>query len=362
MIYIYILSGIYFIIGIITLLGLFKKYPKNKTLYKSVTILIVARNEEKNINSTLNSLKNLDLTDLDWEIILVNDASTDRTLKLMKDFKKNYKNVRIINIEEKNQNFKGKKFGITKAVNIANGDYIYMTDGDCRVKKNWIKSTIGYFKENVGMLIGWIDYKYYSIFEKIETVESIAGTIFTFSWVAYNNPPYCSGGNMAFQKKAFLKVNGYKNTKNIASGDDTFLLKKIKKLYKIIPIYNENTSIKTKKYENKKNKKDKNKRKYGKNFLMGRLNLSIFIFGIIYHIILLIGIFLFINNFLFLSLLGLKFIMEFFIFIIGTFKLNKKDYIFLFPLYYIFLPFKIIYYSIAGLLKGYRWKSEEKIQ
>ncbi len=359
---IYIFSIVYFIIALFTLIGILKKYKTvNNIKNKSVSIVMVARNEEKNIVDTLDSLKKLNLENLSWEIILVNDASEDNTLKIMKEFQSDFENVKIIDIEKKNKNLMGKKYGITKAVEHSSGDYIFMTDADCLVSKNWIKTGLKYFHTNVGMLIGHIEYIYKKIYKKVKNVESITGSIFTFSWAYYNNSPYCSGGNMAFKKEAFKAVNGYKNTPKMASGDDTFLLKKIRKKFNIVPLFSKETFVKTPLTDDKDKQKEQSKRKFAKNFLMNKLNLSIFVFGVLYHILLFVSLFIFYSNLDFWIIVFLKFIIEYFIFIIGAVKMSRSGYIVLYPFYLLKLIFRIIYYSFAGIIKGYRWKSEEKI-
>ena len=350
-------STLYFFIWIITFLGILKHYKKTNNIDKmSVSIVISARNEEENISKTLSSLKKLDLEKLDWEIILVNDASEDNTLKIMKNFKNNYLNTKIINIREKNKDLKGKKYAITRAVRKAKGEYIFFTDADCTVGRKWIKTGLKYFTPETGLIMGHIKYRD-GLFINLE---SIIGSIFTFSWAFINNSPYCSGGNIAVKKSKFIKSGGYSDLPNIASGDDTFLLQKIKKISSIKPVFDKNFFVKTDYIEEKESVKDKNKRKYAKNFLMEPFNIVLFFFGILYHILLIYNL-LFNFGANILIILLFKFFLEYLIFIIGAARMKETRYILYYPIFIIYYPFKIIYYSFLGFFKGYRWKSEKNI-
>ena len=102
------------------------------------SIIIPVHNEEKNILNLLNSIfKN---NSNNFEVIVVDDGSTDKTSKILKNFKKKVKYIHI------------KKSGVAKARNIgiknASGSLILFFDGDVILKKNTIKKFIKYFKEN----------------------------------------------------------------------------------------------------------------------------------------------------------------------------------------------------------------------
>jgi hypothetical protein len=279
----------------------------------------------------------------------------------MRTFAKGMKNVNIIEIKEKNKMLLGKKYGITEAVRQAKYEYIFMTDADCIVNKKWIIKSAPYFTKDVGMLLGHVEYFERNLFDKFRNIEMLAGTIFTFSLAPFSFSPYCRGGNLAFKKSVFIKAKGYENTPKMASGDDTFLLQKLQTISKVVPIYEKESFIKTAPEKEKRKRFEQAKRKYGKNFLMKSPHLGLFLFGIFYHLFLLYTLLKDGFTPYLLTILELKFFIEWCIFIIGTLKLGRTRYIFIYPLFIIFYPFKIIIFSLLGHFSGYRWKSDEKI-
>ncbi len=104
-----------------------------------ITVGVIFRNEEKYLGKCIISI--LDQTYRDFELILLNDASTDNSESIVRSFK----DTRIIylkNIEPS---------GISKSRNIcvknAKGKYIFFSDADCTVDKNWIMEGLKYFEK-----------------------------------------------------------------------------------------------------------------------------------------------------------------------------------------------------------------------
>lgn len=102
---------------------------------KKLSILIPAYNEENTILSILEVLKNIELDfDLEKEVIIVNDASTDNTSFLIDKFKEQNSELKII-LHNQNHN-QGKGAAIHKAIELATGDLIIIQDADLEYDPN----------------------------------------------------------------------------------------------------------------------------------------------------------------------------------------------------------------------------------
>lgn len=112
-----------------------KKYP-------SVSVVVPAYNEEKNIATTLKSLSELDYPKGKLEIIVVNDGSTDNTKDLVNNFIKmrNASNIKLIN--KKNS---GKGTCLNIGMSIAKGDFFVCLDADSIVSKDALKKILPHF-------------------------------------------------------------------------------------------------------------------------------------------------------------------------------------------------------------------------
>jgi len=124
--------------------------PKIKKVksFPSVSILIPAHNEEKNISKTINSVLNLDYPKKKLEVIVIDNASTDKTSEKVKKFKR----VKLIRIPEK-----GKAIALNEGLKRAKGEIIGILDADSTVTKSCLKEMIKYFgDEKVGGVTNFI--------------------------------------------------------------------------------------------------------------------------------------------------------------------------------------------------------------
>lgn len=105
-----------------------KKFPK-------ISIILPARNEEKFIRHCIDSLLKQDYPD--FEIILVNDESTDKTLEIMKEFEKSHPaKIQVVNVTHRDENWIGKNWACYQGYLKSNGNLLLFTDADsCHSEK-----------------------------------------------------------------------------------------------------------------------------------------------------------------------------------------------------------------------------------
>ena len=211
------------------------------TFNSQLSILIACRNEINNLPNLLESIENQ--TFKPDEVIFVDDNSTDETYNFLINYSKKYNYIKVI----KNSG-KGKKSALIEAVKIATSEYLLFTDADCYLNNNHCKLAIQYLnKNNSDMLLGAVDITdekgIFNIIEKIEFSSLQAITAYT---ALLNNPIMCNGANLIIKRNIYLQYIN-KINKNIASGDDMFMLHALKKnKAKINYLYDSNYIIKTK--------------------------------------------------------------------------------------------------------------------
>jgi biofilm PGA synthesis N-glycosyltransferase PgaC len=199
------------------------------------SIVIPFRNEEKNLPTLLNSLQQLAYPTSHFEVILVDDASEDKSEELIKKFvEKNpsLNNFRIIkNIRT---TASPKKDAIKTAINLAHNDWILTTDADCSFNAQWLNIYDNYIQlHNPSMIAGPV---FYSANEKLisqfQLFDGLSLQAVTMSSFGLNVPILCNGANLAYKKDAFETVSGFSDNDHIASGDDIFMLEKMLQLDK----------------------------------------------------------------------------------------------------------------------------------
>ncbi len=200
-----------------------------------ITVIVPARNEEEHIVTCLKNILAQNYPHNLTEIIIVDDNSTDRTAALVeKTIAENReRNIRLLKLKDVSATALFKKRAITEAVAVATGKLIVTTDADCRSGSEWLYNIAQYYElYQPKMLLAPVTFAgEKSVFEKLQTLEFIGYIGVSAAAVAMKNPLMCNGANLAYEREAFNAVGGYKNNDNLASGDDVFLMLKIKKMF-----------------------------------------------------------------------------------------------------------------------------------
>ena len=228
---------VYFIIILIYTIGWYRLKtfrPGNDNPDTVVSIIVPARNEANNIGSLLENLARQDYPVKNYEVIVIDDNSTDKTPEIVADFIRLHpeNDLKIIHLSGENPEATYKKKAISKAIEMSRGELIITTDADCTVNKNWLRSIVSfYLTEKPQMIVGPVCFRNESsIFEKMQTFEFLSLIAITAGSIRIRRPIMCNGANLAYEKKAFYAVGGFGNDR-FSSGDDVFLLLKIKKQF-----------------------------------------------------------------------------------------------------------------------------------
>ncbi len=232
MIWISIIAFSYFFFICWMLLGwtrIQKFENKQLTVTEKLTLVIIARNEAHHIKKLFDAINNQSLDKNNFEVFFIDDHSDDATVTEAERWKGD--NFTILQ-QEKSVTFLHKKQAIEKAISLAQNDTIVLTDADCWMHQNWLLHIAQYIEKYKPVaLLAPVQFSdkpgFFQRFQQMEFASLMASTA---SFVGLQNPIMANGANIAFSKKAFYEVNGYKNDE-VTSGDDIFLVHKFKKKY-----------------------------------------------------------------------------------------------------------------------------------
>jgi len=345
--------------------GLSKLYdstPVKKSSY-FITLIIPFRNESKNILNNLKSIESQSFPDDKFEVIYVNDNSTDDSLtKLRTAIKKS--NIKILDVN--NTYTKAhKKRAIKKAIEKAKGEIIVTSDADCDYNTGWIETIVGCFDETTGFVSGGVDfYSDGTVFQDLQQLEFSGLIIAGAGLIGAGKPTICSAANIAFLKKAFNLVGGYSDNLNLSSGDDEILMQKIhaNTNYRIKFCTNINALVKTKPNRNfsdffNQRKRWSSKSLFYQNKLLIFQLILIFFFFVSIILELLFG--LFYNSIfylLFVLFFSVKILVEFFVMKKGSKIIYNRQKLSRFLIAELFhIPY-IILSAVSGLVGNYNWK------
>jgi poly-beta-1,6-N-acetyl-D-glucosamine synthase len=200
--------------------------PLETDHFPFISVVIAARNEEKNIVNLMSALSRQSYGEQYFEIIVADDHSTDKTVSVINC----NPSVLVIKLEP-NEN--GKKAAITKAIENAKGELIVATDADCIPGKDWLKTIAGFYNEKHPVFIAapvqYIENR--SMLSAFQTIDFITLQGITAAAVDSGFHNMCNGANLAYKKDVFTEVNGFSGIDKISSGDDMLLMHKISTRY-----------------------------------------------------------------------------------------------------------------------------------
>jgi len=200
------------------------------------TIIIPARNEAANIGNCVNSILQQSYPSHLYEIIVIDDHSTDDTAAIVQALQATNSNVHLIqlaNIVFDQQLNSYKKKAIETAIGRATKDWIVTTDADCVAQPNWLALYNDYIVSNEVVFVGApvVFTNNGSVLDAFQCIDFMALQGITAASVSAGFHAMCNGANLAFKKTVFYEVEGYKHVDTIASGDDMFLMNKIQNKY-----------------------------------------------------------------------------------------------------------------------------------
>jgi cellulose synthase/poly-beta-1,6-N-acetylglucosamine synthase-like glycosyltransferase len=196
------------------------QYPE-----EGVTVLVTARNKFQHLKVLIPKLFEQDYPKFD--VMIVNDQSSDRTKRLLEDLMAQYPKLRSVTVKYTPKHVTAKKFAITLGIKVAKNDVILLTDADSLPNSDqWIRKmtapvrqegktfALGFsgYQDQPGSLNQWIQF------------ETILRALFYLSFGLWKAPFMGTGKNLCYRKSFFMEVKGFKGFWNIEGGDDSIFV------------------------------------------------------------------------------------------------------------------------------------------
>ncbi len=211
----------------------FPELVKSSVTEPSVSIVISARNEEEHIIQCIQSCLNQNYPAHLLEIIVVDDQSEDNTYELVEAIEDSRLVLMRLGVYRRTTIKGSKKKALAYGINHAKGDIICTTDADCIVPQNWVKNLVAYFADPRIKLVtapvkvvetrGFIN--------RFQSLDFSGNGLVNAAGIHAKQFYLANAANLAYRKEVFLEDDAFENNYNIASGDDVFLVEKIRKTY-----------------------------------------------------------------------------------------------------------------------------------
>lgn len=186
-----------------------------------VTVIICGKNEASNIFKNLKSILTQDYPA--FNVLYVDDGSTDKTRKIIEGFQKEFVNLKYLFIPTEEKVGVGKKYALSKGIETCNSEWVVLTDADCYPNNNkWISTLMNSRNIDTEIILGVspLVHQKQSLLSKLIDFETFNTATQYIAWANAKQPYMAVGRNLAYKKELFYKNNGFEHHKHIASGDD----------------------------------------------------------------------------------------------------------------------------------------------
>lgn len=250
-----LISTIYLFV-VVRVARVWRKMPlytaPQKSASTSVSIIVPARNEERTVKSCIDSLVKQRYPKELFELIIVDDDSSDKTTDLIVGMLQEHPEVNIKFIKANNDSsFRpGKKSAIKRGIDNSTAKLIITTDADCVMGNLWLGDIVAFYEQHLPkMIVAPVAIRDATTnIELLQRIELMSLVAFSASYCRRNQPIMCNGANLVYERSAFFAVEGFKDIDTIASGDDVLLMNKFAKKFpaEILFLKSKNTLVYTK--------------------------------------------------------------------------------------------------------------------
>ncbi|MEW5814362.1 MAG: glycosyltransferase [Spirochaetota bacterium] len=228
---VFTISGIILLTHIVLSIGIFRiriTEKKQKKRYRKVTntisVIVPAKDEEQTLPLCLQSLDRQSIKN--FELILVNDRSTDNTLKIMSDYRRLHPgSIKVINLTENQDKINPKQYALTKGIEVSTGAVLLFTDSDCIVPASWVEEMALHFEDPaIGIVTGTIHTIPGTTFlSKYQAFDHVFRYFYTAATAGLSSASGGFGNNLAIRRKALSAIGGYESIKPSVTEDATLI-------------------------------------------------------------------------------------------------------------------------------------------
>ncbi|MBN1990917.1 MAG: glycosyltransferase [Bacteroidales bacterium] len=217
---------LYYYLGVFLKVANFNGNPSNN-IQPPVSIVICARDEEANLSTFLPLV--LEQSYPNYEVVVVNDCSSDDTDMVLERLMRTYKHLRVTTIKQDEKFTHTKKLALTIGIKAAKHDWLLLTDADCRPEsKNWLSTMAVAFTQDNEVVLGYggfIPEK--GLTNKIVRLDALY-TAMLYLGAALVRKPYMGvGRNLAYKRNLFFSNKGFASHSQLASGDDDLFVNEV---------------------------------------------------------------------------------------------------------------------------------------
>lgn len=206
----------------------FKAKNKERSQQHAVSVIVCARDEAGNLAKNLPGTIFQDYRST-REVLVVNHNSQDETRYLLEEFKKTFKDLHIVNLEQEAKGIPGKKYPLSMGIKESKHEILLLTDADCvPATEHWIAKMQDGYDEGTEVVIGYgAYYKRPGFLNKLIRFETFHSALQYFAFALSGIPYMGTGRNLSYKKNLFFRNKGFSSINHVAGGDDDLFINQV---------------------------------------------------------------------------------------------------------------------------------------
>lgn len=223
-----LLIQLYYYLGIYLKVALSKKNEDiNTGTPPPLSVVICARDEQENLENFLPLILAQDYPD--FEVVVVNDCSSDDSEVTLDKMLKKYPKLRVTTIKEDEKFSHNKKLALTVGIKAAKNEWLVLTDADCRPDSNkWLTSMASNFSDETEVVLGYGGFfEEKGFLNKLIRFDSLFIAMQYLGFALKGKPYMGVGRNLAYRKSLFFKNKGFASHALLNSGDDDLFVNEV---------------------------------------------------------------------------------------------------------------------------------------
>src|SRR5579871_5300569 len=209
-------------------LAFFKSQSKEKSQQHPVSVIICAKDEAGKLAANLpgSLVQSYPTT---HEVIVVNHNSQDDTRFLLDEFKKTFKGLHIVNLEQEAIGIPGKKYPLSMGIKESRYEIVLLTDADCMpASEFWMQKMQDGYRDGIEVVLGYSPYKKDTgVLNKLIRFDTFHTALQYFSYALAGVPYMGVGRNLSYKKDIFLRNKGFSAINHVPGGDDDLFINKV---------------------------------------------------------------------------------------------------------------------------------------
>jgi cellulose synthase/poly-beta-1,6-N-acetylglucosamine synthase-like glycosyltransferase len=205
--------------------------PGGKPAGLSYSVVIAARNEERQIGTCLAAVLDQSIAAERFEVIVVNDRSTDRTAEVVGEYAQRDPRVKLVTVDSCPAGVSPKKHALACGIRSAKNEVIACTDADCWVPRTWLETLDRHFDPKTGLVQGISLYRRRvsraSFLHVFQSLDFLSHGVVAAAAIGGGVPLNANGNNIAYRREVFDAVGGFGEGGRVLLGDDDLLLQRV---------------------------------------------------------------------------------------------------------------------------------------